>query len=186
MIENPHLTLANRNDGRGLTFSGSAFLEWTILDGLKFKSTGTVNYTNSQTDIFSKKGTRGYATAYNSRNLGNSENNTYVWDNTLTWMKTFGKHNLVAMVGHSIEKYKSRMLSGGAEEFPDEEVLINLGSGADSWADSDEAGNTLVSAIARVNFRTVNRVNCIQSEYLFVPKSRKLKQVVNFLLIFKS
>lgn len=157
VIENPHLTLANRNDGRGLTFSGSAFLEWTILDGLKFKSTGTVNYTNSQTDVFSKKGTRGYATAYNSRNLGNSENNTYVWDNTLTWMKTFGKHNLVAMVGHSIEKYKSRMLSGGAEEFPDEEVLINLGSGADSWADSDEAGNTLVSAIARVNYKYNNR-----------------------------
>ncbi len=157
VIENPHLTLANRNNGRGLTFSGSAFLEWTILDGLKFKSTGTVNYTNSQTDVFSKKGTRGYATAYNSRNLGNSENNTYVWDNTLTWMKTFGKHNLVAMVGHSIEKYKSKMLSGGAEEFPDEEVLINLGSGADSWADSDEAGNTLVSAIARVNYKYNNR-----------------------------
>ncbi|MEI3422890.1 MAG: hypothetical protein V8R91_18600 [Butyricimonas faecihominis] len=83
--------------------------------------------------------------------------NTYVWDNTLTWMKTFGKHNLVAMVGHSIEKYKSRMLSGGAEEFPDEKVLINLGSGADSWADSDEAGNTLVSAIARVNYKYNNR-----------------------------
>lgn len=45
VIENPHLTLANRNDGRGLTFSGSAFSEWRILDGLKFKSTGTVNYT---------------------------------------------------------------------------------------------------------------------------------------------
>lgn len=49
------------------------------------------------------------------------------------------------------------MLSGGAEEFPDEKVLINLGSGADSWADSDEAGNTLVSAIARVNYKYNNR-----------------------------
>ena len=114
VIENPHLTLANRNDGRGLTFSSSAFLEWTILDGLKFKSTGTVNYTNSKTDVFSKKGTRGYSIAYNTRSLGNSEYNTYVWDNTLTWMKDFGKHNLVAVVGQSIEKYKSNYLSGGA------------------------------------------------------------------------
>ena len=157
VIENPHLTLANRNDGRGLTFSSSAFLEWTILDGLKFKSTGTVNYTNSKTDVFSKKGTRGYSIAYNTRSLGNSEYNTYVWDNTLTWMKDFGKHNLVAVVGQSIEKYKSNYLSGGADDFPDEEVLINLGSGADSWSDSDEAGNTLVSAIARINYKYNNR-----------------------------
>lgn len=157
VIENPHLTLANRNDGRGLTFSSSAFLEWTILDGLKFKSTGTVNYTNSKTDMFSKKGTRGYSIAYNTRSLGNSEYNTYVWDNTLTWMKDFGKHNLVAVVGQSIEKYKSNYLSGGADDFPDEEVLINLGSGADSWSDSDEAGNTLVSAIARINYKYNNR-----------------------------
>lgn len=157
VIENPHLTLANRNDGRGLTFSASAFLEWTILDGLKFKSTGTVNYTNSKTDVFSKKGTRGYSIAYNTRSLGNSEYNTYVWDNTLTWMKDFGKHNLVAVVGQSIEKYKSNYLSGGADDFPDEEVLINLGSGADSWSDSDEAGNTLVSAIARINYKYNNR-----------------------------
>ena len=157
VIENPHLTLANRNDGRGLTFSSSAFLEWTILDGLKFKSTGTVNYTNSKTDVFSKKGTRGYSIAYNTRSLGNNEYNTYVWDNTLTWMKDFGKHNLIAVIGQSIEKYKSTNLSGGADDFPDEEVLINLGSGADSWSDSDEAGNTLVSAIARINYKYNNR-----------------------------
>lgn len=157
IIENPHLTLANRNEGRGLTFSASAFLEWTVLEGLIFKSTGTVNYTNSKTDVFSKKGTRGYSTAYNTRGLNNSEYNTYVWDNTLTWMKDFGKHNLVALVGQSIEKYKSSLLSGGAEDFPDEEVLINLGSGADSWADSDEAGNSLVSVMARLNYKYNNR-----------------------------
>ena len=38
----------------------------------------------------------------NSCNLGNNEYNTYVWDNTLTWMRT-AKHNLVAMVDIQLE-----------------------------------------------------------------------------------
>ncbi len=152
-IENPNLTLANRNDGLGKIFSGSAFMEWNILDGLKFKSTGTVNYSNTQSDVFSKKGTRGYNASYNTRSLGNYDNTTYVWENTLTWMKDWEKHNLVALLGHSIEKYKSKSLGASGEDFPDEEILINLQSGADSQAESDENGNSLVSVMARLNYK---------------------------------
>lgn len=156
-IENPNLTLSNRNDGLGRIFSGTAFFEWTILDGLKFKSTGTVNYSNSQTDVFSKKGTRGYNSSYNTRTLGNYDNNTYVWDNTLTWMKVWKKHDLVALIGHSIEKYTSKSLSASGDNFPDEEILINIQSGADSWGESDESSSALVSVMARLNYKFDDR-----------------------------
>ena len=156
-IENPNLTLANRNSGLGKTFSASGFLEWTIMDGLIFKSTGTVNYSNSQTDVFNKKGTRGYNTTYNNRSLTNNDNNTYVWDNTLTYIKDWKKHSLVALVGHSIEKYESTSLNASGDDFPDENILIDLGSGADNWASSGASGNALVAVMGRLNYKFNNR-----------------------------
>ena len=156
-IENPNLTLANRNDGLGRIFAATAFVEWKILEDLQFRSQGTVNYSNTQTDVFNKKGTRGYARTSNNRTLSNYDNNTYVWDNTLTWTKTWQKHNLVALLGHSVEKYVSKSLSGTGEDFPDEHVLINLQSGAESSAESAETRNALVSVMARLNYKFNNR-----------------------------
>lgn len=152
-IENPNLTLQNRNDGLGRMFMSSAFIEWEILEGLTLKTQGTFNYSNSQTDVFNKKGTRGYSSAYNSRTLGNYDNNTYVWDNTLTWLKNWKKHNLVALVGQSLEHYSSKSLYGSGEGFPDEKILINLQSGSESYAESDETRNALVSFITRLNYK---------------------------------
>lgn len=156
-IENPNLTLQNRNNGLGRVFSATSFVEWTILEGLQFKTQGTVNYVNSQTDIFNKKGTRGYSSAYNNRTLSNEDNNTYVWENTLTWAKTWKKHNLIALLGHSVEKYTSKSLIASGENFPDEHILINLQSGANSDGQSNESRNTLVSAMARFNYKFNNR-----------------------------
>ena len=156
-IENPNLTLANRNNGLGRIFAATASIEWEMLEGLLFKTQGTVNYSNYQTDVFNKKGTRGYSRASNNRTLSNNDNNTYVWENTLTWSKTWEKHNLVALLGHSVEQYRSKSLSAFGEDFPDEHVLINLQSGAESSSESAETRNSLVSLMARLNYKFNNR-----------------------------
>ena len=51
-----------------------------------------------------------------------------LWDNTLTYLKTLGDHNLVGLLGFSIEKYEYDGLSASGSNFPDDEVLTNLGS----------------------------------------------------------
>ncbi|MDD4657376.1 MAG: TonB-dependent receptor plug domain-containing protein, partial [Bacteroidales bacterium] len=64
-IENPFITLNNRNNGEGKNLNGTAYLELALMPGLKFRSAGTINYSNSTTDRFNKKGTQGYNSAYN-------------------------------------------------------------------------------------------------------------------------
>lgn len=152
-IENPQLTLENRNAGEGKTFVGTVSLNWNVIDGLSFTSKGTVNYSQSIRDLFYKKGTRGYSGQYNSRTITTSDYTTQVWENLLNYNKKIGVHELSAMFGNTLEKYTSRYVSSGAEDFPNEIELIDLGSGSDSWASDDKRTNTLVSVIGRLNYK---------------------------------
>lgn len=156
-VENPLLTLQNTNSGRNFAFVITPSLEWTIIEGLILRTRGTIDYLNSNTDVFNKKGTQGYSSSTNSRYLRNYQNTTYAWENSLDFTKTFDRHAITAMAVQSIEKYDSRYLMGYGNQFPDEEILINLGSGANSDADSDRQQNALASFIGRLNYKFDDR-----------------------------
>lgn len=154
-IENPLITLKNRNRGYGRNISASAFLEWTILEGLKLRTTGTVNYGEAKSDQFERSF---YEGVKNSRILGEQESYVYVWENTLTWFKTFGKHDIQAVGGFSTEKSESKSMTAQGMDFPDDDILIDLGSAANkSYMSSSDVSNALVSAFARVNYKFNNR-----------------------------
>jgi TonB-linked SusC/RagA family outer membrane protein len=156
-IENPYITYLNRNDGIGKVLNATAFAELKIVPGLKFKSAGTINYASSSYDIFNKKGTRGYDSNYNYRSLSIGESNTIVWDNTLNYAAVLGKHDIVAVLGQSIESYKYKSLRASGTGFPDEKILININSAATTDGYSDEYGSRLASFFARVNYKYMNR-----------------------------
>lgn len=156
-IENPYITYYNRNDGQGKSLYGTAFAELKLLPGLKFRSAGTINYSNSAYDTFNRKGTQGYASTYNYRTLSYNENNTGVWDNTLNYAAVFGKHDIVAVLGQSIESFSAKRLSATGDGFPDEEILININSAAETEGSSDAYGSALASFFARANYKFMNR-----------------------------
>ncbi|MDP3453147.1 MAG: SusC/RagA family TonB-linked outer membrane protein [Bacteroidales bacterium] len=156
-IENPYITYYNRNDGVGKVLNGTAFFELKVLQGLKFRSAGTINYANSTNDIFNKKGTQGYASSYNSRSLSNFENSTQVWDNTLNYAAVMGKHDLVAVVGQSIEVFSAKSQTSTGSGFPDEDVLTNINSASTIGGSSDAYGSALASFFARANYKYLNR-----------------------------
>ncbi len=156
-IENPYITYFNRNDGVGKVLNGTAFFELKLLQGLKFRSAGTINYSNSTSDIFNKKGTQGYASSYNYRSLSNYENTTQVWDNTLNYAAVIGKHDIVAVLGQSVEVFNAKSQSSYGEGFPDEDVLININSASTVGGSSDAYGSALASFFARANYKYLNR-----------------------------
>lgn len=156
-IENPFITLNNRNNGEGKNLNGTAYLELALMPGLKFRSAGTINYSNSTTDRFNKKGTQGYNSAYNYRSLTNSEYSTKVWDNTLNYAAVLGKHDIVAVLGQSTEKYDFKTQMAEGEGFPDEDILININSASSVAGGSDQYGSALASFFARVNYKYYNR-----------------------------
>ncbi|MHC1780694.1 MAG: SusC/RagA family TonB-linked outer membrane protein [Bacteroidales bacterium] len=156
-IENPYITYFNRNDGAGKVLNGTAFFELKLLQGLKFRSAGTINYSNSTSDIFNKKGTQGYASSYNYRSLSTYENTTQVWDNTLNYAAVIGKHDIVAVLGQSVEVFKAKSQNSYGEGFPDESVLININSASTVGGSSDAYGSALASFFARANYKYLNR-----------------------------
>lgn len=141
IIENPYITYYNRNDGEGKNLNGTAYVEIDIVSGLKFRSAGTINYANSTAD----------------RSLTSSEYSTKVWDNTLNYAAVLGDHDIVAVVGQSIEEYDFKTQSAYGSGFPDEEVLINIGSASSVGGDSDQYGSSLASFFGRVNYKYLNR-----------------------------
>jgi len=156
-IESPLITMQNRNLGKGKSLNATLFLEAELLKDLKLRTSGSVSLSSSSNDLFNKKGTQGYNSAYNWRRLSNYENSTGVWENTLNYLKQLGKHNISALVGQSIEHYNGKSMLAVGEGFPDEDVLININSAATTSGSSSEFGNALVSAFARTNYKYMDK-----------------------------
>ncbi|MGE9311911.1 SusC/RagA family TonB-linked outer membrane protein [Niabella sp. CJ426] len=154
--ENPYTTIKNTDRGNGQVFSGTAALEWTILKGLIFKTAFTNNYNNGQNLEYKRRGSTFEYTG--SRSWNNARSNVNVWENTLTYLKTWEKHDLLLLGGWTAEKYKSTIYSMRASDFPDDDILNNFGSGATlSSMGEAVAENALVSQFARAQYKFNNR-----------------------------
>ncbi|MBS1738226.1 MAG: SusC/RagA family TonB-linked outer membrane protein [Bacteroidetes bacterium] len=154
--ENPYTTLLNTQQGNGQSFNGTGFLEFTIMKGLLLKSAYTSSYANSQ---YLKYKRRGSTFNYNgARNWTNDKVLTNVWENTLTLAKNFGKHDILGLVGFSMEKNSIEHYGMSASNFPDDDVLNDLGSGATIGALSESyTANSLISGFARATYKYNNR-----------------------------
>lgn len=149
--KNPLIELKNRNEAVGKNFSSTLFFDLELMKGLKFRTSGTIDYGISKYDIFELKS---YSGDKSSRTLSNSENSIYVFENTLTYMKKIKEHDIVALAGFSLEKSKTENMKSTGSEFPDEKVLIDLGSAANKVSmKSDVYSNSMVSSFARLNYK---------------------------------
>ncbi|ERJ61366.1 SusC/RagA family TonB-linked outer membrane protein [Sphingobacterium paucimobilis] len=150
--ENPLTTLANTKEGRMENFTGTGFLEWEAFRGMILRTAYTSGYVNSQNLEFNRRGT-----AYKNdaeRKWTNQRNVTSVWENTATFARTFGKHDVLAMGGFSMESFKGNEYGMNASKFPDDDILINFGSAATrGMLKENYEWNALVSQFARAHYK---------------------------------
>lgn len=67
----------------------------------------------------------------------------YIWDNTLTYRDSFGKHNLTAMAGHSLRRENWQMLKGISPGVPGgEEAYLYLSQGNAAGRQTDDDGTS--------------------------------------------
>jgi len=98
----------------GDNLNGTFTLDLQFTDWLKFNATSTVLYGHSQASEYqnpyygSKVGTSGQLDKGNTTNM--RTNNVQ----TLTFMKSFGRHSVTAMAGHEYYKYSKKYLGGTA------------------------------------------------------------------------
>lgn len=154
-MRNPVLELLDVNKSTSRNFNGSLFLEYNFFSFLKFRTTGNVAYSNVKSETHTRAQ---YDQATNSGTMSSANNTTIVWENLLTFYKTFKKHDVQAMLGHSLEKNTYDNMISKASNFPDDEILTDLGSAAKmNSMSSSEVGNALVSAFARLQYKFHDR-----------------------------
>ena len=138
---------------KGFRMLSNISLEWEIIKGLKFKTTGGAelgyDYNNSYIPKYkwwmneSKNTMQTVTSAYEQ---------LYLWDNTLNYDKAFGKHRINAMIGTSYQEYKKESVSaagsGRASELTTEldnaTKATDVGGNSYRWA--------LMSYMARLHY----------------------------------
>nr|WP_321781076.1 TonB-dependent receptor [uncultured Duncaniella sp.] len=153
--KNPLIELLDKNDSDSKNFNGNAFIEYDIFPFLKFRSTLTATYSNINSDLFTR---RSYDGGNNSGSQRDTQNSVIMWDNLLTFYKTMGIHDLTAMIGQSLERQSSQFLYAAGSNYPDDDILTNLGSAATrSSINSNKYNSSMVSAFGRVQYKLLNR-----------------------------
>lgn len=138
---------------------GNMYADWNIIHGLKFRTSFgadirktddydflPVYYVSSYQHNDINKVTRGY-TKFNS----------YVWENTLTYSKTFAeKHALTALIGYTNEWTRTETLEGSKKNTPNDGFDLQYLDAAQDSGSATATGkayeSSLISYLGRVNY----------------------------------
>jgi len=140
---------------------GNFYVNWEIIEGLSFKSQYSIYSSNWENNWFAPD----YYIEETDKQVVNSVGRTHnnkintTWNNTVTYTKEFGDHNLTALAGNIIEAQEHKTLSGQGENTPSNHPdLRYLDAATEAYFTS---GNTekynLISYIARANYSFKNK-----------------------------
>ena len=167
-------------------FQGTAFLEWEILNGLKFKTAWTYTYSDrkqrqftSGENLLSYKG-KGYAY------MNDQETTNWLGENTLTYSKTFNKdHSLNVVAGFTAEASDYFNNNSGGKGFDIESLgYWNMGLANSSLLSVASGGNhsAIASWLGRVNYAYKGKYLLV-SVLTVLPSLRRIINGDIFLLL---
>ena len=138
---------------KGFRMLSNISLEWEIIKGLKFKTTGGAELGYDYNNSYIPKYKWGMNESKNTmQTVTSAYEQLYLWDNTLNYDKAFGKHRITAMIGTSYQEYKKESVSaagsGRASELTTEldnaTKATDVGGNSYRWA--------LMSYMARLHY----------------------------------
>lgn len=161
---NPVYSIEN-NQTQNLTnyFLTNSSLEATIIDGLKIKTSAGINISNYSGSFFQPEDDRLDA----QYNLGGPTQNAFynqhlnqtfewLWENTLMYDKTIGKHVINFVGGVSEQENKNSFMGGGG--IPPNNVVRDLGTVTNLILDANGQNvSTLASQFARLTYKYSDR-----------------------------
>ncbi|MDI9859998.1 TonB-dependent receptor [Flectobacillus roseus] len=136
----------------------TGFLEYKILDDLKFKTSISANLYNTRYNSYrvNKQGygysgilpAEGYSTSGYSLN--------WLSENTLNYDKSFGDHNLALLLGYSVQKQRNEFASITSGSFPND-LVETLNAGVVSGGFTNASEWAMISYLARAQYNYLNR-----------------------------
>ncbi|WP_439583186.1 TonB-dependent receptor [Dyadobacter bucti] len=130
------------------------FLEYQIIDGLYFKTSGNIDKGNLRNFNFNgtTTGTRGtglYKTPFSQ--LDQDSYLSWVNENILSYQKTAGNHNFDAVLGFTAQKFHQDRSTVRGSNYPDDKVQTISAAGTIT-ATSEVQEWSLLSYLARLNY----------------------------------
>jgi len=149
----------NIRETKGGTFQGSARVTWNIIEGLRAQVFGSIKHTDQAQGAYSSR------EIYNTSTYGSATRRYDNWLNetieaTVDYVKSFDKHNLVALAGYSYEHNFREWFRANNSNF-DSDVFsyYNLGAGSNllnnptqDMMESFITQNDLTSFFGRINY----------------------------------
>ncbi len=147
------------------------YAEYKIVNGLKLRVTGGLSLNTNQNNAFNNSKTRTGGPGYpqslgpNGSQLFN-RNTNFTNENTLTWSKAFGQHNLNIVGGYTQQTGKSAVFGATSVQISNEELgLDGMDEGTPRTIQARSSEWALQSFLGRVNYS-------FKSKYLFTASLR--------------
>jgi TonB-linked SusC/RagA family outer membrane protein len=164
-VGNPLLDLKNNDvKVRENRLQGSGFLEFKPVTWISFRSSFGVDLINSLNRLYNYQfnadettfitsGGNQYS-ALSSLNVKETETYRWVWDNIVTFSRTFGKHEVTFLVGATAEKYNRHWFSALRKDVPADPTLWYINVGDANTSQNDGGGDAWArnSYLARLNY----------------------------------
>jgi TonB-linked SusC/RagA family outer membrane protein len=146
----------NENNNESLFVNGNVWASYEILPGLKYRANLGIDMNRART--------QGYIAAYSvgqyqnhdpdELNISSNQNNRWLLENTLSYDKMIGKHNISALAGITSEESRYKAVNAGARALPSPELLM---LGQSTLASSRIVGSgfgqfAMYSMLGRVNY----------------------------------
>ena len=165
-LTNPVAGLYNsrNNYSDNFRFLGNVFVEVKFLENFVFKTDvgSTLNIGESKSfspATFWNKGDKN--TLVNSLSENRSRMSDIVWNNTLTYLKTFNNaHTVTILVGSEAKSYGSRSIAASVDNFVSEALdyrYLDAGEGTRSNSGSGGTDYTLFSIFTRINYQFLDK-----------------------------
>ncbi len=141
-------------------------LEATLLDGLKFKTSAGVNISEYNGSFFSPSDDRlvqqygaqagSSQNAFYNQHLNN--NFEWLWENTISYDKTFGQHAISLLGGISQQEITNAFMGGSV--IPPNNAIRDIGQGTNGLLDKNGNGQNIssfASQFARATYKFADR-----------------------------
>jgi TonB-linked SusC/RagA family outer membrane protein len=106
---------------------GNINLEATIIKGLTFNTRFGIDANTHQWDYYLDPVSTSYGRKNNGIGRSDKRNyNTWLWENTLNYVRSFGKNNFSVMAGNSVQSYFSNQTYLEGNDFPEDMTVTTL------------------------------------------------------------
>ncbi len=129
-------------------------LDWNIWDGLRLSEKMTYDYTSNNEDVLWDRLSNDGSPSGNLQRYNGSISQLN-GQTQLAYVKTFGLHNIDALLGYETEKYVTRYNYISGKDYPGD--LYEFGNAGTTSAESKVSGYTLASWLGRVNYNYDNK-----------------------------